>query len=67
MLTSVLHLLRTGSGAGWKRLVRMRLLLSTLTWDGLIAPRGLAALNGSLFIADSTRVLGVGSGSRQWR
>ena len=39
------------------------LLLSTLTWDGLIAPRGLAALNGSLFIADSTRVLGVGVGS----
>ena len=39
------------------------LLLSALTWDGLVAPRGLAALNGSLFIADSTRVLAVGVGS----
>lgn len=39
-------------------------VLSTLTWDGprdrLVAPRGLATLNGSFFIADSTRVLGVG-------
>lgn len=39
------------------------LLLSTLTWDGLNAPLGLAALNGSLFVADGVQVLGVGIGS----
>jgi len=33
--------------------------LSVLTWDNLVAPRGLAALDGSVFIADKTRVLAV--------
>ena len=33
------------------------------TQHGLVAPRGLAALNGSLFIAEGTHVLGVGVGS----
>ena len=44
--------------------------LSVLTWDNLVAPRGLAALDGSVFIADKTRVLamsvtsGSGTGGR---
>ena len=39
------------------------LVLSTLAWHELHGPRGLASLNGSLFIADVTCVLAVGVAS----